>query len=134
MRTTQTISAGSAGIIGALPSCRLRRVTDHIQQNLDKDLRLAELAALVYMSRYHFARLFKCSTGVPPHRFVIRQRIARASAFLATQEVSIAQISRMVGFRTPSHFTAVFRRVTGVTPRTYRTGHVRESRPRGAGG
>jgi len=135
MTTTQT-SAWAVpvrGDIGTLPSCRLRRVTEHIQQNLDKDLRLAELAALVYMSPYHFARLFKCTTGVPPHRFVVRQRIARASAFLATQGLSVAQISRMVGFRTPSHFTTVFRRVTGVTPRRYRTAYVRDARPGGQG-
>jgi len=110
----------------SLPSCRIRRVTEYIEQNLDKELRLAELAAVVYMSPYHFARLFKCSTGVPPHRFVVRQRIARASAFLATPEVSIAQISRLVGFRSPSHFTTVFRRVRGVTPRRYRTESLRE--------
>ena len=126
MTTTQATSA--------LPSCRLRRVTEYIQQNLDRDLRLAELAALVYMSPYHFARLFKCSTGVPPYRFVVRRRIARAREFLATRELSIAQISQMVGFRTPSHFTTVFRRVTGITPRSYRTGHFREDRPGGTGG
>src|SRR3981081_3866444 len=97
MTTTPTTSAGLAGI-GTLPGGRLRRVTEYIQQNVDKDLRLAEPAALVAMSPYHFARLFKCSTGVPPHRFVVRQRIARASTFLATQELSIAEISRMVGF------------------------------------
>jgi AraC family transcriptional regulator len=113
---------------------RLRRVTEYIQQNLDKDLALAELAAVVYMSPYHFARLFKCSTGVPPHRFVVRQRIAHASTLLTTQELSIARISRMVGFRTPSHFTTVFRRVTGITPRGYRTGYLRENRPGGEGG
>ncbi len=56
--------------IGTLPGCRLRRVIEHIQQNLDKDLTLAELAAVVYMSPYHFARLFKRTTGMPPHRFV----------------------------------------------------------------
>ena len=122
------------GGIGTLPWGRLRRVTEYIQQNLDKDLTLAELAALLYMSPYHFARLFKCSTGVPPHRFVVRQRIARARAFLATQELSIAQISRMVGFRTASHFTTVFRRATGVTPRGYRTGYLREDRPGREGG
>jgi AraC family transcriptional regulator len=109
-------------------------VTEYIQQNLDKELRLAELAAVVCMSPYHFARLFKCSTGVPPYRFVVRQRIARAREFLATRELSIAQISQMVGFRTPSHFTTVFRRVTGITPRSYRTGHFREDRPGGTGG
>jgi AraC family transcriptional regulator len=109
-------------------------VIEYIQQNLDKNLTLAELAALVYMSPYHFARLFKLSTGVPPHRFVVRQRIARASAILATQDLSIAQISRLVGFRTASHFTTVFRRVTGITPKGYRTGYVREDRPGREGG
>jgi AraC family transcriptional regulator len=122
------------GDVGSIPWGRLRRVIEHIQQNLDKDLTLAELAAVVYMSPYHFARLFKCSTGLPPHRFVIRQRIARASAFLATRELSIAQISQMVGFATPSHFTTVFRRVTGITPRGYRTGCLREDRPGREGG
>ena len=117
-----------------LPSCRVRRVTEYIEQNLEKELRLAELAALVYMSPYHFARLFKCSTGVPPHQFVVRRRIARASAFLAAPELSITQIARLVGFRTPSHFTTVFRRVQGVTPKGYRTEHVREERPRVDGG
>jgi AraC family transcriptional regulator len=109
-------------------------VTEYIRQNLDKELRLAELAALVCMSPYHFARLFKCSTGVPPHRFVVQQRIARARAFLATPELSIAQISRKVGFQTPSHFTTVFRRITGITPRRYRTAYVREDPPGGEGG
>ena len=74
----------------SLPSCRVRRVTEYVEQNLDKELRLAGLAALVY------------------------------SAFLATPEISIALISRLVGFWTPSHFT-VFRRVRSVTPRGYRT-------------
>ncbi len=154
MTTPETTSAGSAvrmpaatvevpssgwavpvrGDIGTIPWGRLRRVIEHVQQNLDKDLRLAELAAVVYMSPYHFARLFKCSTGLPPHRFVVRQRIARASAFLATREPSIARIPQMVGFRTPSHFTTVFHRVTGITPRGYRTECLREDRPGREGG
>ena len=117
----------------ALPSCRLRRVTEYIQQNLERDLPLADLAAVVYMSPYHFARLFRCSTGVPPHRFVVRQRIARARAFLATEELSISQISEMVGFRTPSHFATVFRRVLGITPGAYRTVSLRD-RVGGEGG
>jgi AraC family transcriptional regulator len=114
MMTLGTSSDGHA-----LPGYRLRRVTEYIQQNLDKDLTLAELAAVVCMSPYHFARLFKCSTGVPPHRFVVRQRIARARGVLATPELSIAEISRLVGFRTASHFTTVFRRVLGITPGAY---------------
>ena len=89
-----TSAAGARGDVGSLPSCRLRRVTDYVQQNLDKDLTLAELAAVLYMSPFHFARLFKCSTGVPPHRFVVRQRITRARTCLAMEGQSIAQISK----------------------------------------
>src|SRR2546428_1051581 len=99
-----------------VPSGRVRRVTEYIEQNLDKELRLTELAALVYMSPFHFARLFKCSTGAPPHQFVIRQRIARASAFLAQPELSVAEISRRVGVRAPRHLTTVVRRASGVPP------------------
>ena len=113
----------------ALPRCRLRRVTEYIQQNLDKNLTLAELAAVVCMSPYHFARLFKDSTGVPPHRFVVRQRIARARGVLVTPELSIAEISLRVGFRTPSHFTTVFRGLLGLTPVAYRMAALREQRP-----
>src|SRR2546428_2702651 len=112
-----------------LPSGRVRRVTEYIEQNLDKELRLTELAALVYMSPFHFARLFKCSTGAPPHQFVIRQRIARASAFLAQPELSVAEISRRGGVRTPTHFPSLVRPVTGVTPRGYPTEHVLPEQP-----
>jgi AraC family transcriptional regulator len=128
--TTLGTSAGDH----TLPGSRLRWVTEYIQQSLGKDLALHEPAAVVYMSPYHFARLFKCSTGLPPHRFVVRQRIARTGAFLATPEPSIAHISRLVGFRTPSHFTTVFRRVLGITPRAYRTASLRRDWADGEGG
>jgi AraC family transcriptional regulator len=125
---------GTSSDSHALPGSRLRRVTEYIQQNLDKDLTLAELADVVYMSPYHFARLFKGRTGVPPHRFVVRQRIARARGLLATPELSIAAISRLVGFRTSSHFTTVFRHVLGITPGAYRTAARQEDRPGRGGG
>ena len=103
-----------------LPPYRLRRVTQHIHEHLQGELRLVELSALVHMSPYHFARLFKRSTGLPPHRFLVRCRIDEARALLADRTASIAEISRSVGFRTSSHFTTTFRRITGVTPSAYR--------------
>ena len=108
------------GEIGTLPWSRLRRVTEYVEEHLDRDLTLAELGAVVSMSPFHFARLFRRSTGLPPHRFVVRKRIDCAITLLVAREQSIAQIARMVGFRTPSHFTAVFRRITGLAPRAYR--------------
>jgi len=109
--------------IGTLPLSRVRRVTAYIQAHLDQDLTLAQLGGVVYMSPFHFARLFQRSTGLPPHRFVVRARIDHATTLLAAPELSIARISRVVGFRTPSHFATVFRRIMGVTPREYRAGY-----------
>ena len=127
-------SASVRRAVGSLPLWRIRRVTEYVQQNLDKNLTLAELAGVVYMSPFHFARLFKCSTGVPPHRFVVRQRITRARTCLAMEGQSIAQISRMVGYRTPSHFTTMFRRALGVTPGAYRAAALQVNRSNGEGG
>jgi AraC-like DNA-binding protein len=103
-----------------LPPYRLRRVTQYIHAHLQGKLRLVELSALVHMSPYYFARLFKRSTGLPPHRFLVRCRVDEARALLAARTASIAEISRSVGFRTSSHFTTTFRRITGVTPSAYR--------------
>jgi len=108
------------GASSELPACRLRRVTQYIQANLQQELRLAELSALVHMSPYHFARLFKRSTGVPPHRFLVRRRIDEARTLLEARTLAIGEIARLVGFRTPSHFTTTFRRITGMTPSAYR--------------
>jgi len=127
--TPQTSAAGHT-----LPGSKLRRVTEHIQAHLDQDLTLAHLGAVVYMSPYYFARRFQYSTGLPPHRFVVQQRITRARCVLATPEQSIAEISRLVGFRTPSHFTTVLRDVLGGTPEAYRAAAVQEDRARREGG
>ena len=87
-----------------------------------QQLTLLDLSAVVHMSPYHFTRLFKQNTGVPPHRFVLRQRISRASALLREPQLSIREVGRLVGFRTPSHFPTAFRRMTGITPSAYRRG------------
>ncbi len=108
------------GVAGGLPGSRLRRVTAYIDVNLHRELRLAELSAVVHMSLFHFARLFKQSTGVSPHQFVVRRRIEKATALLATRGLSIRAIARAVGFRASGHFATTFRRITGVTPSAQR--------------
>ncbi|PYM35172.1 MAG: hypothetical protein DME17_13530 [Candidatus Rokuibacteriota bacterium] len=104
-----------------LPWPRLRRVCDFIEDNLNQPLTLLDLSAVVHVSPYLVARLFKERTGVPPHRFVLGRRIARASALLQESQLPIGEVGRLVGFRTPSYFPTAFRRMTGITPSAYRS-------------
>jgi AraC-like DNA-binding protein len=111
-------------VVGGLPGAKLRRVTAYIEGNLHRPLRLAELALVAHMSPYHFARLFKTATGLPPHRFVVHRRIDAAAALLTGSRSSIGVIARKVGFTTASQFATAFRRVRGLTPTQYRAGRA----------
>jgi AraC-like DNA-binding protein len=75
---------------------------------------------LAGLSAKHFARAFRQSTGVPPHRWLIEKRIERAKALLLGGGLSLAEIALACGFADQSHFTAAFRRGTGITPGAYR--------------
>jgi AraC family transcriptional regulator len=131
---TMTTTTMTTQLTNTLPLSRLRRVTDYIHEHLDQHLTLAQLGAVVFMSPYHFARLFRHSTGLPPHRFVVRARIDHAATLLAAPDLSVSQISRVVGFRTPSHFATVFHRTMGVTPSEYRARQRNASRTPREGG
>lgn len=97
-----------------------QQVLDYINSYLDQNLNLTELAALVNISPYYFARLFKQSMGMAPHQYVTKCRIKKAIQLLTRQELSILEISQQIGFQSQSHFTTLFRRFIGVTPTTYR--------------
>lgn len=104
---------------GGLPKYKLRQVTKYINDNLEKDLTLANLADFVQMSPYHFARLFKQSTGLAPHQYVIQYRVERAKQLLLRGELSVCEIADAVGFYDQSHLHHHFKRLVGVTPRMF---------------
>jgi AraC family transcriptional regulator len=104
-----------------LPANRLRTVLDHIHTHLEGSLTVSQLAAMVGMSPQHFANLFRRSTGLAPHRYVLGRRIERAEHLLCTTDLSLAEITLESGFAGQSHFTDVFRKALGITPRRYRT-------------
>jgi len=99
-----------------LDRATLRRVSTYIEEHLAEDLSLSELAAVAYLSPYHFARLFKASTGFAPHQYVIGRRIERAKLFLSTTNWSLTAIAHAVGFAHESHLALHFKRVTGLLP------------------
>ena len=107
-------------VTGGLPPRRLQRVLSHVRENVDKELAVGELAQVVGMSQYYFSKLFKMSTGTTPHQYVMRQRVERAQELLRETQLALVEIASQVGFETQSHFTSVFRRLTGITPKRYR--------------
>ncbi len=105
---------------GGLAPWQLRRVRDHVEEYLARDIPLAELSALVRLSSYHFCRAFARSTGLPPHRWIQTRRIEHAKALLARPEGTILEVAAQVGYDNPGHFAKVFRKLVGMTPREFR--------------
>jgi AraC family transcriptional regulator len=105
---------------GSMPQARLRRVLEYMQAHLDQELSLTALAAVAQMSPYYFSRLFKQSTGLSPHQYILQQRITWATRLLVEPQLSVAAIAYRVGFASQAHFTTIFRRWVGTTPRQYR--------------
>jgi AraC family transcriptional regulator len=107
---------------GVLPRGRLRAVVDYIEEHLHGCPTLAQLAAVVRLNPYHFARQFKAATGLPPHQYVILRRVERAKQFLqAGSDLSLAEVALHAGFSDQSQFSHHFKRLVGVTPGRFRT-------------
>ena len=101
---------------------RLRRAIDAIRDRLESGVSLAEVAEAAGVSSSHFAVLFKRSTGLSPHQYLIQCRIDRAKELLhrGDPDLTLAQIAARVGFCDQSHLTRHFRRLVGVTPGRFR--------------
>jgi AraC family transcriptional regulator len=102
-----------------LPRRTLRQVVDYIHEHLNQDLTLETLAALAQMSPSYFSRLFKQSTRLSPHQYVIRCRIERAKQLLPQGQLSIAEIAFSLGFSHQSHFSHHFKRLVGSSPQVF---------------
>lgn len=96
-----------------------QRALAFMEANLGKRLTLAEIAASAAVSRFHFARLFRVTTGHSPMEFLMRARIARSQSLLERGDSSICAVAAALGFCDQSHFTRTFRRLIGVPPREY---------------
>jgi AraC family transcriptional regulator len=97
-----------------------RVVRDYIHEHLSENITLDDLASSVALSRYHFARRFRVSTGTTPHDYVLQQRVARAQTLLTRTNYPLLDIAVTCGFADQSHFNRVFKKHTGVPPGHYR--------------
>ena len=120
LRNHTTTEPKLTNYTGGLARHKLRKAIAFINDNLDRNIKLAEIAALVEMSSYHFGKMFKQSIGVTPHQYLVRQRLAKAKRLLRDSSMAIADIGYLVGYKNSSHFSKVFHRHVKSTPKAYR--------------
>lgn len=102
-----------------LPQYKLQQVTDYIHAHLNLEIKLSDLARTVGMSQYYFCRLFKQSTGMTPHQYLIRLRVERAKQLLKQPHLAIADVALQCGFSHQSHLSCHFRHLVGMSPKTF---------------
>ena len=118
--TADTHDAGNS-----LSQSRLSVVEHFIHEHIADNILIEDLAALLHMSPSHFARAFKNTTGHPPHLYLTTERLRLAQSLLSGGSLPLIDVAACVGFQTQQHFTAVFHRYMGCTPRAFRLAHYR---------
>ncbi len=103
-----------------LAPIKLRRVKAFIEAHLEQDLDLQALADVAGLSRFHFSRAFKQTTGCSPYLFLIRSRIERAKLILMQSNDSMAEVAHAHGFNSAAQFASAFRKITGICPSEWR--------------
>jgi AraC family transcriptional regulator len=105
---------------GGLSGARLRRALEYIDEYLNLNLSGDSIATVAGLSKYHFGKAFKQSTGMTLHSYVLNRRISRSRELLARSDLPLAAVAAAAGFSNQSHLTTVFSTRIGMSPRTYR--------------
>jgi AraC family transcriptional regulator len=120
LRRATLASPGADAAPSGLTAKQIQLVTEYMDNHLMEKTTVSELASLLELTRYHFIRSFKQTTGVPPHQFMIRRRVDRAIELLRARTTSIADVADKTGFGSSIQLTRAFRRVVGTTPSAFR--------------
>lgn len=105
---------------GGLSPVQLRRVTSFVRENLHENLSLMQMAEEAKLSPAYFSQMFRQSTGVAPHQFVLRERIGRAKELLVKEDARVLDVAIACGFQTQQHFARVFRALCKMSPSEFR--------------
>jgi AraC family transcriptional regulator len=120
LRCYSTANIAESRPIARMPRHKLQRALEYIEENLRDELTLPGMAEALAMSPGHFAHAFRQATGLPPHRYVQSRRIERAMSLLRETDLPITEIAHRIGCASHSHFSVLFHRATGRTPRDFR--------------
>lgn len=105
---------------GGLGDRSLFQAIEYIDHHLNQSIKLEDLATHLGISKFHFSRLFKKSTGISPHQYVMQQRIELARQLLIKADRSIADVALDCGFNSHAHLSKYFRYYVGMSPKAYR--------------
>jgi AraC family transcriptional regulator len=125
IRRYNTFEVTEPDRLRSLARMEMARLTTFIEDNLHRSISLDDLANQVNVSRFHFCRIFKQSTGFTPFHFVEQCRIRRAQTLIVETNLSLAEVSLMAGFADQSHLTRRFHFHVGCTPSAYAREHGR---------
>ena len=127
LRKPEPASPATAQVRGGLCPWQVRKVTSHIEMNLDRSIRNEDLATIVRLNSCHFGRAFRNSFGESPHEYVIRRRVERAQGLMLSTDAPLSQIALDCGLADQAHLSRLFRRVVGESPRTWRRARIGEA-------
>ncbi len=116
MRSRAATSLGGAG----LTPLQVDAVRDFVIAHITDDVSVADLAAVVGQSVFHFTRQFKKTTGASPYRFLLEARVEHAKQIMRGNTLPLSEIAQMAGFSSASHFSKIFSEIVGITPRAFR--------------
>src|ERR1700683_3696314 len=108
---------------------RIDRVIDHLRQNLNRPVRLAELAEVACFSEFHFHRIFTAVSGETLNNFTNRLRLEKAARLLRYSDQKLTNIALECGFSSSATFSRAFRSGYGTSPSQFRkTGEIKKSK------
>jgi AraC-like DNA-binding protein len=120
IRLLLEIIDGAARHAGSTTSHRLTAIIQNIQNHPQEDFHLRDMARQAHLSVSRFKSRFKAEMGISPWQFVLNARIEAAKRRLTAGKQSITHMAIELGFASAQHFSAAFKRITGLTPRAYR--------------
>jgi AraC family transcriptional regulator len=109
---------------GGLAPWQVRKVKSYVDANLDMPIKSSELAGVARLSPCHFSRVFRASFGCSPHEYVTRRRVEHAQRLMLSTNAPLCRIALDCGLADQAHFSRLFRRFVGETPRSWRRARV----------
>ena len=117
---TRSMAPFRVGKNGKIQDFYMREALAFIEQNFQNDISVEDIAAQCGLNRSYFGTIFRQALGQTPQEFLIHYRMIKAAELLKMTQFSIQDIANAVGYSNPLHFSRAFKKVYGLSPRTWR--------------